>query len=176
MDPVLTLEVVHKTPLLIPPQPTPRCFTMDFSGDNSNIKLLTGDRLEALLQMQGTDLFCKHISKWLLNGKALQHEFDIFTDVKGLLYKHIMDSGKQFLALVIPKSWKYMFLVEAHNKLGHQGNSYMYCLIKRQYYGKEWKKTLESILQLCTLLKRKGQDSILPFTDDGNTKIDHSIK
>ena len=29
-----------------------------------------------------------------------------------------------FLTLVIPKSWKYMVLVEAHDKLGHQGNSH----------------------------------------------------
>ena len=33
-------------------------------------KPLTADRLEALLQMQRTDPFCKHISKHLLNGKT----------------------------------------------------------------------------------------------------------
>ena len=70
-------------------------------------KPLTVDRLEALLQMQRTDPFCKHISKCLFNGKVLQHETDIFTHIKGLLYKHIIDSGKQLLALVILKSWKY---------------------------------------------------------------------
>ena len=73
-------------------------------------KPLTVDRLEALLQMQRTDPFCRCISKHLFNGKALQHETDVFTHVKGLLYKHIMNSGKQFLALVIPKSWKYTVL------------------------------------------------------------------
>ena len=103
----------------------------------STPKPLTVDRLEALLQMQRTDPFCKCIPKQLLNGKAPQHETDTFTHVKGLLYKHIMDSGKQFLALVIPKSWKYTVLVEAHDKLGHQGNSCTYCLIKRNITGKE---------------------------------------
>ena len=83
----------------------------------------TVDRLDALLQMQRTDPFCKCISKHLLNGMALHHEFDTFTHMKGLLYKHVMDSGKQFLALVILKSWKYTVLVGAHDKLGHQGNS-----------------------------------------------------
>ena len=43
----------------------------------STPKPLTADRLEALLQMQRTDPFCKHISKHLLNGKAPQHETDI---------------------------------------------------------------------------------------------------
>ena len=96
-------------------------------------KPLKADRLEALLQMQRKDPFCKCISKCLLNGEALQHEIDTLTHVKGLLHKHVMDSGKQFFALIIPKSWKYTVLVEAHDKLGHQGNSCIYCLIKRQY-------------------------------------------
>ena len=73
--------------------------------------------------MQCTDPFCKCISKRLLNGKAPHHETDTFTHVKGLLYKHVSDAGKQFLALVIPKSWKFTILVEAHDKLGHQGNN-----------------------------------------------------
>ena len=36
-------------------------------------KSLTADRLDALLQMQRTDPFCKCISKQLLNGKAPHH-------------------------------------------------------------------------------------------------------
>ena len=85
-------------------------------------KSLTADHLDALLQMQRTDPFCKCISKRLLNGKAPYHKFDTFTHVKGLLYKHVSDAGKKFLTLVIPKSWKFTILVEAHDKLGHQGN------------------------------------------------------
>ena len=50
--------------------------------------------------------------------------------IQGLLYKHVSDAGKQFLTLVIPKSWKITILVEAHDKLGHQGNNHTYCLIK----------------------------------------------
>ena len=97
-------------------------------------KSLTADRIEALLQMQRTDPFCKCISKHLSNRKALKHEMDLFTHIKGLLYKHITDSGQKFLALVIPKLWKVMILVETHDKLRHQGNTCMYCLIKCQYY------------------------------------------
>ena len=99
-------------------------------------KPITADHLDALLQMQRTDPFCKYISRRSLNGKAPHHEFGTFTHVKGLLYKHIMDAGKKFLTLVIPKSGKYTILVEAYDKLGHQGNSHAYCLIKCQYYWK----------------------------------------
>ena len=114
-------------------------------------KPLTADRLHALLQMQRTDPSCKCISKCQLNGKAPHHEFDTCTHMKGLLYKHVTDSGKQFLALVIPKSWKYTVLVEVHDKLGHQGNSHTYCLIKKQYYWKGMNKDIRKYIANCIL-------------------------
>ena len=98
-------------------------------------KSLTADRLETL-QMQKTDPFYKRTSKCLTNSKAPQHEMDLFIHVRGLLDKHITDSGKKFLALVIPRSWKCTVLVEVHDKLGHQGNTHTYCHIKCQYYWK----------------------------------------
>ena len=114
-------------------------------------KPLTADQLDALLQMQRTDPFCKCISKRLLNGKAPHHEFNTFTHVKGLLYKHGTDAGKQFLTLVIPKSRKYTVFGEAHDKLGHQGNSLLYFLIKRQYYWKGMNKDIRKYIVNCVL-------------------------
>ena len=118
-------------------------------------KSLTVDRLEALLQMQKMDLFCKQISKCLSNGKAPKHETELFTHIKGLLYKHISDSGQKFLPLVIPKSWKYTVLVEAHDKLGHQGNTHTYCLIKWQYYWKGMNKDIHKYITNCALCHRE---------------------
>ena len=118
-------------------------------------KPLTVDRLEALLKMQKTDPFCNCISTRLLNGKAPHHEFDTFAHVKGLLYKHVMDNGKKFLALVIPKSWKYTVLVEAHDKLGYQGNSHTYCLIKCQYYWKGMNKDIRKYIANCVLCQQE---------------------
>ena len=71
------------------------------------LKPLTAKRHEALLHMQRMDPFCKHISKILSNGKAAQYETDLFIHIKGLLYKHITDANQNFLALIIPKAWKY---------------------------------------------------------------------
>ena len=172
MDLLLTLGVIHKTPPLVPPQPHTLMFHQEFLKETTPTpKPLTADKLEALLQMQRTDQFCKCISKWLLNGKALQHAFDTFTYMKGLLYKHIMDSGKQFLTLFIPKSWKYTVLVEAHEKLGHKGNSRTYCLIKRQYYWKGMNKDIKKYIGNCILCQwEKANGSTIPFADDGNTR------
>ena len=46
---------------------------------------------------------------------APKHEVDLFLHMKGLLYRHVTDSNQKFLALVIPKAWKYTVLVEAHH-------------------------------------------------------------
>ena len=67
-------------------------------------KSLTAYRLEALLQLQKTDPFCKQISKHLSNGKAPKYKTQLFTPIRGLLYKHITDSGQKFLALVYTKN------------------------------------------------------------------------
>ena len=118
-------------------------------------KPLTKDRLQALQQMQGTDPFCKCISKCLSNGRAPKHEVDLFLHVKGLPYKHMMDSNQKFLSLVIPKSWKYSVLVEAYDKLGHQGATHTYCLIKCQYYWKGMNKDIRKYIANCTLCHRE---------------------
>ena len=86
-------------------------------------KPLTANRYKALLHMQRTDPFCKHISKQLSHGKAPQHEADLFTHIKGLLYKCIVDANQNLLAIITPKAWKYTVLVEAHDKFRHQRSS-----------------------------------------------------
>ena len=138
-------------------------------------KSLTAERLKALFQMQKTDPFCKQISKLLSNGKAPKHETELFTHVKGLLYKHIIDSRQKFLALVIPKYWKYTVLVEAHDKLGHQGNTCTYCLIKWQYYWKGMNKDICKYIANCALCHRekaKIQTYPLQMTEIPNRPFD----
>ena len=147
MDQLFTLEVAQQhTSSRATSTPHPDTSPQIFQEPTTTPKPLTAYCLDALLQMQRTDPFCKCISKRLLNGKAPHHEFDTFTHMKGLLYKHVTDTDKKFLTLVIPKSWKYTVLVETHNKLGHQGNSRTYCVIKRQYYWKGMNKAIRKYI------------------------------
>ena len=131
-------------------------------------KPLTKDRLHALLQMQRMDPFCKCMSKCLLNQKVPKHEADLFLHVKGLLYKHVTDSNQKVLALVIPKAWKFTVLMEAHDKLGHQGATHRYCLIKCQYYWKGMNMDIRKYIANCTLCcreKAKVQSYPLQMTE-----------
>ena len=51
-----------------------------------------------------------------MNLTPLLMSKDPYTNISQMLVKSL-------LLLVIPKSWKYTVLMEAHDKLGHQGNS-----------------------------------------------------
>ena len=151
MDQLSIPEVIPRTPLT-PPQlhiqiqhpRFPRSPPLHQNHSQLNIWM-------PYYKCKKTDPFCKCISQRLLNGKAPHHEFDTFTHAKGLLYKHIMDASKNFLALVIPKSLKYTVLMEAHDELGHQGNSCTYCLIKHQYYWKGMNKDIQIYISNCVL-------------------------
>ena len=81
-------------------------------------------------EMQSTDPFCMRIMRRLLNKTAPKHELDTFFTHNGLLYRYISGHSKDFCTLVIPKAWRYMILVETHDKMGHQGNNRTYSLIK----------------------------------------------
>ena len=110
---------------IVTPHPAPTTSPADITDQKDTLRL-----------MQRMDPFCKQISKRLLSGKAPSHEFGTFTHTSGLLYKHVIDSNQIFLALVIHKSWCFMVLFEAHNKLGHQGLNRINHLVNCQYYWK----------------------------------------
>ena len=112
------------------------------------------------------DPFCKDISKRFLSGKAPSHEVVTFMNIKGLIYKHIIDSNEKFVALVIPKSWNFMVLVEAHDKLGHQEVNRTYHLMKCQYYWKGMDKDICNcaLITNCALCKReKAKPQVYPL-------------
>ena len=100
---------------------TCQCFSLDTFTLQPNImpevsaatyptpKFLTEDRLQALLQMQKTDPFCKRLSKCLSNGKASQHETYLFTHVRGLLYKHVTDSNQNSYLWLYPSHGNILF-------------------------------------------------------------------
>ena len=153
---------MHNTANTKPADPTTAS-----TGDMVNAPpSLTEDRKDTLRLMQGTDPFCKHISKRLQSGKAPSQKVDTFTHIKGLIYKHLMDSNQRFLALVIPKSWHFTVLSEAHDNLGHQGVNRTYHLIKCQYYWKGMNKDIYKYINNCALCKREKARTHKSLSDD----------
>ena len=129
---------------------------------------LMEDQKVTVQLMQKTDPLCKWISKWLLNAKTPSHEADTVIHIKDLLYKHVMDSNQIFLPLVIPKSWPFTILVDAHEKYGHQGVNRTYRLMKWQCYWKGMNKDIFKYISnyaLCKREKERTQVYPLQMTD-----------
>ena len=122
------------------------------SGNHTgySTKPLTVKRHEALLQMQRMDPFYKCIWKRLSNGKTPQYEADLFLEIRIILQTH-HGCNQKFLALIIPKVWKYTVLVEAHDKPDHQEVTPTYCLIKCLFYWKGMNKDIQKYIANCTL-------------------------
>ena len=125
-----------------PPSHTPDIVSMP----DPTPKSLTADRLEALLQVYFSVFLNDCLMGRHLNMKqnCSPMSRDSYTNIS-------QNSGQKFLALVIPKSWKYTVLVEAHDKLGHQGNTHTYSLIKYKYYWKGMNKDIQKYIANCTL-------------------------
>ena len=114
--------------------------------------------------MQWTNHFCKCISRQLYNRKVPHHKSDMVTHNDQLFYKYAMDPSQEFLTLVIQKSWHFMVLAEAHDKLGHQGVMRTYHLIKRQYYWKGMNKDMCKYTANCALCRReKAKTQLYPL-------------
>ena len=105
MDQLFTLESTHNTLLQVPPQPHtwihhPRFLRNPLLPQNLSQWITWMHYCKCRKQTHSANAFLRDY--WM--AKAPHHEFDTFTHVKGLLYKHVTDTGKKFLTLVIPKS------------------------------------------------------------------------
>ena len=70
-----------------------------------------------------------------------------------------------------PSLGRYTVLVEAYDKLGHQGNTHICCLIKCHYYWKGMNKDIRKYIATCTLCHReKTQSPGLPTTNDRDSR------
>ena len=135
--------------------------------DNTKVNApqpLMRDSRDTLLQMQWMDPSCKCISRWLNQRKAPHHESNAFTDIDALLYKHAMDASQKFLILVIPKSWCFMVLVEAHEKLGHQESQELIISFSNSIIGRGWTRPSINTLQIAHYARgRKQKHKMYPL-------------
>ena len=83
--------------------------------------------------------------------------------LKGLLYKHVTGfKPGNFWLLSYQIHGNTQCLWKLHNKLGHQGATHVYCLIKHQYYWKGMNKDTRKYIANCTIcLREKKQGSLI---------------
>ena len=136
-------------------------------------KPLMADYLEALLQIQKTDLFCNCISRRLLNGKAPHHEFDTFVHVKGLLSQMLARSFLLWSFLNLGNiQYSLMLMTNWATKVIH----IHIVLSNATTIGKGWTRILGNILQTVFFADRRKQKFNNTHYRWLQYQIDHLIK
>ena len=102
--------------------------------------------------LQKPDKHCIRIAKLLEDPRSRFHERDSYRyDDTGLLYHINRENGKEYKAMVIPKTLIKTIIQEMHEHLGHFGIRKIYLLIKRYYYWPKMIKNIQAHVDSCSL-------------------------
>ena len=71
-------------------------------------------------------------------------------DNDGLLYRINWENGKEYKAMVVPKTLITTVLQEMHDHFGHFGIGKTYSLIKRYYYWPKMIKHIQGYVDSCS--------------------------
>ena len=122
----------------------------DPGGDVDRLlSLLDNEHYEVISSLQDRDIFCHQILQQLRKAKHLVgHPYTI---ENGILKRRLTLNGQLFYPIVLPRMMIGHVLELAHNKLGHNGISRTYAMLKRLYYWKGMKVSITKHVKNCTV-------------------------
>ena len=102
--------------------------------------------------LQQYDKHCIRIAKLMEDPRSRFHERDYYMyDDNGLLYHINRENGKEYKAIVIPKTLTKTVLQEIYDHIGHFGIGKTYSLIKGYYYWPKMIKHIQDHVDSCSL-------------------------
>ena len=100
---------------------------------------------ETLTKLQQKDEFCKKILKQIEKGNIVDGHLYKIDD--NILKRFVTDGNDTYETTVIPRSLIPPVLQMVHDEIGHNGTHRTYVLLKRLYYWKGLKPSVENILR-----------------------------
>ena len=111
-----------------------------------------------LAKLQQKDEFCKNIFKQIEKGNIMNGQlYKIFNK---LLKRFIVDGNDTCETTIIPRSLIPQVLRLAHDELGHNGTHRKYILLKRFYYWKGLKPSVEKHVKRCYQCQRRNRQVV----------------
>ena len=115
------------------------------ASDNDLWKLpISNDTLSSLQQ---EDVFCRNILSQIEKGNIVEGQLYLVRDK--ILKRYVIDGDNTYEITVIPKALTTQILQMAHDELGHNGTHRTYTLLKRLYYWKGLKPSVEKHIKMC---------------------------
>ena len=115
-------------------------------------------QLDMLIKLQQEDVFCQNIMQQIEKGNI--KEGQIYKTDNKQLKRLVTDGNNTYETIVIPRSLIPQVLYMAHDKLGHNGTHRTYVLIKRLYYWKGLKPSVERHIKMCPQCQSRNKQVV----------------
>ena len=113
---------------------------------------------DTLSKLQQKDIFCSNILNQIEKGNIIEGQLYIIKDK--LLKRYVIDGNNTYETTMIPRAITAQILQMAHDNLGHNGTHRMYTLLKRLYYWKGLKPSVEKHIKMCYQCQRRNKQVI----------------
>ena len=113
--------------------------TQDEDASDKDLKLPINN--DILSKLQQEDEFCKNILSQIEKGNLIEGQLYLIRN--NILKRYVIDGDDTYETNMIPRTLTPQILKMAHDELGHNGTHRTYILLKRLYYWKGLKPSVE---------------------------------
>ena len=145
--PALEIHTIQISPTASPQDDNNADFLCDLPIDH-----------DTLVELQQKDEFSKNIFNQIEKGNIVDGQ--LYKIDKKLLKRFVVDGNDTYETTVIPRSLIPQVLHMAHDKLGHNGTHRTYVLLKRLYYWKGLKPSVEKHIKRCHQCQRRNKQVV----------------
>ena len=109
---------------------------------------------DTLSKLQQEDEFCKNIFSQIEKGNLIEGQLYLIRN--NILKRYVIDGDDTYETIVMPRTLTPQILRMAHDELGHNGTHRTYILLKRLYYWKGLKPSVEKHIKMCYQCQRRN--------------------
>ena len=130
--------------------------TKDTTGNNFKGFAIDTNTLQ---ELQHSDSFCKNISSQIEKGN-MQEEGQLYIVRDNILKRYMTEGNNIYETTVIPRALIEQILKMAHGDLGHNDTHRTYIILKRLYYWKGLKPSVEKQMKMCYKCQRRNKQVV----------------
>ena len=113
---------------------------------------------DTLSKLQQEDDFCKNIFSQIGKGNLIEGQLYLIRN--NILKRYIIYGDHTYEKIIIPKTLTPQILRMAHDEMGHNGIHKMYILLKRLYYWKGLKPSVENHIKMSYQCQRRNRQVV----------------
>ena len=126
------------------------------TSDSSLQKLSVSN--DILHRLKQEDAFCKNVLNQIEKGNIIDGQLYLVRDK--ILKRFVLEGNNTYETIVVPRALTAQILRMAHDELGHNGTHQTYTLLKRPYYWKGLKPSVEKHIKMCYQCQRRNKQVV----------------